>query len=333
MKILIETVDAFRIKTRSSLRGRPYVYPVKVMVKAFLVMVFLKLNSVRSLARVLLANPQVAKACGLKDKTPSYRTLTRRFKTLESPVVEFAKQVVQVLVRYRIISLRVIAADSSLLKAQGKPSQKKNAEIKASDPDARWGWSKTRGWVFGYKIHLTSTVLVKDNKNKEVKQTLIPLAWQISSANHHDTNFLLPLMDEVKNLAQDCKRKIRHSLADKGYDSDDNYQGCKEKGFKLITPVRKLKNKKGEPIILSRIKNSVKRFLKTKKGKQLYYRRADNERLIGHLKDLFLIDPLPVMKLNNVKPYLALANLAYLLAVLYNHLNGRSLRAIKSLVA
>ncbi len=25
------------------------------------------------------------------------------------------------------------------------------------DTDARWGYSHTKGWVFGYKLHLTST--------------------------------------------------------------------------------------------------------------------------------------------------------------------------------
>lgn len=291
-------------------------------------MVFLKLDSVRSLARVLGVNHQIAKACGLGNEQPSYRTLTRRFKTLDSPVIEFAKQIVQVLVKYRIISLRIVATDSSLLQAKGKPSQKKNPQVKPSDPDARWGWSKTRGWVFGYKIHLTSTVFLNNNQ-----QTLVSLVWEVSSANNHDTKFFLPLMDKVGNLAKACQRKTNYSLADKGYDYEDNYQLCKTKRVRLITPVRKMKTRTGRPVTPSRIRKSVLRLLKTKKGKQLYYRRADNERLIGHLKDLFLIDPLPVMKLTNIKPYLALINLAYLLAVLYNHLNGRSLRAIKSLVA
>jgi len=94
-----------------------------------------------------------------------------------------------------------------------------------------------------------------------------------------------------------------------------------------------MKNRFGKLNKPSKIKRKVIRFLKTKKGKKLYYRRADTERLFGQLKDLFLIDPLPITKLNKVKSYLALVNLAYLLGILYNHLNGRSLRAIKSLIA
>jgi len=140
-------------------------------------------------------------------------------------------------------------------------------------------------------------------------------------------------MREVNYLAKTCKRRLRYSLADKGYDYEDNYQGCRVLGFRLITPVRDMKTKTGKPFRLSRMKRTAKMFLKTDKGRQLYYRRGDTERLIGHLKNLFLIDPLPVTRLVNLKPYLALVNLVYNLAVLYNHLNGRSLRAIKSLIA
>lgn len=327
-------MDGFRIPERDNLKGRPYVYPVKVVVKAFLVMVFLKLNSVRSLSRVLASNPKMAQACGLGERLPSYRTLTRRFKTLESPVADFVRQLVQVLVRYHLISLRMVSTDSSLIEAQGKAHQKKRKtkskklpETKPSDPDAAWGWSRSRDWVFGYKIHLTSTVLVKERK-----QTLVPLVWEVSSANRHDSRFLLLLMKRVRRLADASHRRIRYSLADKGYDSQQAYLDCQQLNLRLITSIREMKNRYSKPIKLSRIKRSVLRFLKTPKGRQLYQRRADVERLFGHLKDLFLIDPLPVKRLVSVRPYLALVNLAYLLAVFYNHLNGRSLREIKSLV-
>lgn len=297
-------------------------------------MVFYRLTSVRSLARFLAKNNQLAVACGFTDQLPSHRTFTRRFKTLEHPVVEFARQVAQLLVRSRVISLKVVATDSSLIKAKGRPTQKRNPKVKPSDPDARWGWSRTKDWLFGYKLHLTSTVLVKTaHHSRQVRQTLVPLTWEVSSANRHDSQFLLPLTEKTHRLATVCNRKIKYSLADKGYDNNQNYQGVKADGSRLIVPPRALRTRTGEPITPSPIKLSVRRFLATKRGKELFCRRADVERLIGHLKDVFLVDPLPVMQLTNVRPYLALVNLAYLLAVLYNHLNGRSVRAIKSLVA
>jgi hypothetical protein len=56
----------------------------------------------------------------------------------------------------------IIAIDSTLLKAKGhvwhKSSMKKGIVPRSGiDTDARWGYSHTKGWIFGYKPHLTST--------------------------------------------------------------------------------------------------------------------------------------------------------------------------------
>lgn len=283
-------------------------------------MVSYRLTSVRSLARFLEQHPEIAKACGLSEKLPSYRTLARRFKTLDSVVISFARQVLQVLIKYQLIDLAVIATDSTLLEAKGRKAHKNKPEIVPSDPDARWGWSRTRGWVFGYKLHLTSTVLGKG--------TLVPLCWEVTSANRHDTTQFIPLMEEATFLAEISNEGINISLADNGYDYNGNYYWCDERTINLITPVRRFKNRSEIPL-----KEKVKKFVDSSQGKKLYQRRGDNERLIGQLKEVYLLDPLPVMRKENVIPYLSLVNLAYLLGVLYNHLNGRSQRAIKSLVA
>lgn len=327
MKLLIEVVDSFRLpgSGRRKLRGRPCVYSQKVIVKCFLVMVSYRLTSVRSLARFLEQHSEIAKACGLEQRIPSYRTLTRRFKTLDSVVISFARQVLQVLVECQVIDLKVIATDSTLLGAKGRKTQKRKPEIKPSDPDARWGWSETKGWVFGYKLHLTSTVLGNKKKNRK---TIVPLCWRVTSANRHDTTQLIPLMEGVTFLANISNQKIDISLADKGYDYNKNYRWCEERTIDLITPVRRFKNRQENPL-----KEKVKKFVDSPTGKRLYQRRGDTERLFGQLKDIFSVDPLPVMGKENVVPYLNLANLVYLLGVLYNHLNGRSVRAIKSLVA
>ena len=56
----------------------------------------------------------------------------------------------------------ITAIDSTLLKAKGpvwhKSSMKKGiVPCPGIDTDARWGYSHTKGWIFGYKLHLTST--------------------------------------------------------------------------------------------------------------------------------------------------------------------------------
>lgn len=181
------------------------------------------------------------------------------------------------------------------------------------------GWSESRDWVFGYKLHLKSTVL-------DLGKTLIPLVWETTSANHHDSKLFISLMEKTAILSEKSYRKIRFSLGDKAYDINKNYYFCHDHGFRLITPVRRFKNRK--EIYL---KEQTKKFVDSPRGKAIYQRRADNKRLYAQLKDLFLIDPLPITGYAKTKSYLSIVNLAYLLGILYNHLNGRSLRAIKSL--
>ena len=62
-----------------------------------------------------------------------------------------------------IVDISITAIDGTLLKAKGSVWHKSSMEKKGVvprpgiDTDARWGYSHTKGWVFGYKLHLTST--------------------------------------------------------------------------------------------------------------------------------------------------------------------------------
>lgn len=319
VKLLISLTSSFRWIERHGDRGRPYVYKTKAVVNAFIVMVYFRLTSVRSLARFLISHSYWARACGFDEQVPNYRTLTRRLSVLDKPVVYFAGLVIRILAKHHLISFGVISTDSSLCEAFGKPTHKKHPEIKPTDIDARWGWSETRDWVFGYKLHLISTVLMPG-------KTIVPLAWKTTSANHHDSTLFIPLMERTAFLAEASHRNICYSLGDKGYDINKNYYFCHHRGFRLVTPVRRFKNRREIAQ-----KEWAKKFVDSPKGKAVYQRRADNERLFAQLKDLFLTDPLPVKGKRRVESYLSVVCLAYLLGILYNHLNGRSLRAIKSL--
>lgn len=97
----------------------------------------------------------------------------------------------------------------------------------------------------------------------------------------------------------------------------------------FICPIKD--GKKKHPRSKERIKRA-KRF-KSKRIKKLFKRRADVERLYSQLKEIFTIDPLPVISKQKVITYLNLVGLAYLSALYYNSSNGRSLRDIKSIVA
>ncbi len=56
----------------------------------------------------------------------------------------------------------ILAVDSALLKSKGHvwhASSMKEGIVPRSgiDTDARWGFSHTRGWIFGYKLHIVSS--------------------------------------------------------------------------------------------------------------------------------------------------------------------------------
>ncbi len=57
----------------------------------------------------------------------------------------------------------IMAIDSTLIKARGKVWHKSSMEkgiVPRSlgiDTDARWGYSHTKGWIFGYKLHMISS--------------------------------------------------------------------------------------------------------------------------------------------------------------------------------
>ena len=169
VKLLISLTSGFRWIERHGDRDRPYVYKTKTVVNAFIVMVYFRLKSVRSLARFLISHSYWARARGFDGHIPNYRTLTRRLSVLDKPVVYFAGLVIRILAKHHLISFQVISTDSSLCEAFGKPTQKNHPQIQSTDCDARWGWSETRDWVFGYKLHVTSTVLSPE-------KTLVPLA-------------------------------------------------------------------------------------------------------------------------------------------------------------
>ncbi len=82
----------------------------------------------------------------------------------------------------------VTAIDSTLLKAKGdlwhKSSMKKGVEPHSRiDTDARWGYSHTKGWVFGYKLHLTSTT----------GNLVLPLTADVTTANVQDSQMYVSL--------------------------------------------------------------------------------------------------------------------------------------------
>lgn len=278
-------------------------------------MVYYRLTGLRSLERFLEQHPSVAEACGLTTDIPSYRTFSRRFKALEHPTLLAAQQLLRRLVKRRWVRLAILATDASLLAAKGRPPK---GNRPATDPEAAWGYrASDETWVWGYKLHALSSV----------RPCVVPTSWLTTTANVNEGRYL-PLV--LERLPRRRKGKP-FCLGDTEYDSRRNVRACRRHRLRLVTP---LKGNRWPPSHMAPDrKRRLRVFRRWMRQRRFTRLRADIERLFGQLKEVFLLDPLPVKGLLMVQAYVSLVMLAYLAGIAYNGSVHRGLRTIKSLVA
>ena len=165
-------------------RGRPYVYSPTVILRCFIVRVWFRLDSNRALHEYLATempyNKKVMKGCGL-SRIPNRRTFDRRLATLSNDIKNRITTMGELFVLEKIVDPSILSADSTLVKAKGhvwhKSSMKKKVLPRSGiDTDARWGFSHTKGWIFGYKLHLISST----------GSIIVPLAADFTTANIPD---------------------------------------------------------------------------------------------------------------------------------------------------
>ena len=146
-------------------RGKPYVYSPIVILRCFIVRIWFKIDSNNALHIFLnldcLYNRKLAVACGLVS-IPSRRTFDRRLKTISTDIKQRISTMGYLFAAEGRVDLSITAIDSTLMKAKGNVWHKSSMEKEivpcpGIDTDAKWGYSHTKGWVFGYKLHLTCT--------------------------------------------------------------------------------------------------------------------------------------------------------------------------------
>jgi hypothetical protein len=129
----------------------------------------------------------------------------------------------------------ITAVDSTLIKAKGpvwhKSSMKKGiVPCPGIDTDARWwGYSHTKKWIFGYKLHLTCTT----------GELVVPLTADVTTANVQDNQTYVPLTSysSVFSLPLTC-----YMVADPGYDDKKLYGYCKKVlGIDLFALLKNIK--------------------------------------------------------------------------------------------
>ena len=138
------------------------------------------------------------------------------------------------------------------------------------------GFSHTKGWIFGYKLHLISNT---------IGSIIISFAADFTTANIPDNQMYGTL---TANLPVTIIRGTSFMSADPGYDDHKLYDLSNNMGFQLVCPVQRYKNTHADRIKLIE-------FYESKLGQAIYSLRSISiEPLIEHIKSVFRIDPLPI---------------------------------------
>jgi Transposase DDE domain len=229
--------------TKDEKRGRPYIYSSTVILRCFIVRLWFRMDSNNALHEFLgmnyVYNKKIMKACGL-TQIPDRRTFDRRLNTISTDIKERIATMTGLLVHEKMIDPYIVAIDSTLLKAKGsgwhKSSMIKGVVPRSGiDTDARWGFSHTKGWIFGYKLHVISSTGLT---------TIVPLAADFTTGNIQDNQMYNPMTSSMHTTTTTTipKEKICYMIGDSGYDDQKLYDISINRGFELICPVGFVEN-------------------------------------------------------------------------------------------
>jgi hypothetical protein len=215
-------------------RGRPKVYPDRLIVKALIIMIIRRLYSAYSLLAFLEQETALTQQLRtlLTDEHgcfPSRRTWERRLKVLPDDLPGMIGR----LGRYLVGLIqpwaeqgRAAALDSTALRANGGVWHKKHREKglvphTSIDTDAHWSKSGHHGWWYGWKLHLACTVAA----------VWIPLAAKLTAANVHDS---VPAPELIRQLPFEA----RYVLGDNHYATPELRQQCELSNRLLVASGR-----------------------------------------------------------------------------------------------
>lgn len=100
------------------------------------------------------------------------------------------------------------------------------------DTEAKWGYSHTKEWIFGYKLHMICST--------DPFSTIIPLSADVVTTANISDKPIYP--DIVSGLPPETLKKIHYMVADPGFSGKKLYDLIMTKGFQLVCPVKKYKN-------------------------------------------------------------------------------------------
>ena len=180
-------------------RSRPRTYSDRLFLKALVIMIVKHLPQVHTLLTVLeQPTPEMQRLRSLLTENggyPTRRTWERRLRalpaTLPAQIGCLGRHLVDLL-RPWPDGGRAAAIDSTVLRARGGVWHKKDRRAgkvphTSIDTEAHWTRSGWHGWVYGWKLHLVTTVAA----------VWIPLAAELTPANQADNEQAPPLLGEL----------------------------------------------------------------------------------------------------------------------------------------
>lgn len=211
-------------------RGRPKTYPDRLFLKALIIMIVRHLHTVHELCSVLeqqTPEMQTLRALlSVEGRFPSRRTWERRLQALPNSLpaqIGCLGQMLVGLLQPWANDGRAVAIDSTVLRARGGVWHKQDREAgivphSSIDTEANWTKSGWHGWVYGWKLHLVTTVAA----------VWIPLAAELTAANVADSAIAPQLLCRLP-----CE--VRYILGDRSYNTPELHALCAEDERVLLT--------------------------------------------------------------------------------------------------
>ena len=212
-KHLLDTIVSERIRAFSPL-GRPG-YLLEPLLKGVVASYYLGLKSTAHIVRRLQEDTILAVTCGFDPRDIPHRSTFSRFSKKLSKYQDMVDQCLNQMTT-ELKSLlpefgKVVAVDSTPVRSHSNP----NKQL-VSDPEAGWiakgGSGKNKEWRFGYRFHTVVDA-----------RTELPISKKLTLAKVQDVQELLPLLRETKKQLSWFGPNV--VIADKGFDSGNNYQG------------------------------------------------------------------------------------------------------------
>lgn len=306
---LIALVDRIPLPAPPRRRGRPAVYPDRLFLKALVVMIVRRLPRVHGLLAVLdEPTPEMRRLRALftdeRGRYPSRRTWERRLAaipaTLPARIACLGAHLVDLLDPWGRWG-PAAAIDSTVLRARGGVWHKKHREAgvvphTSIDTQAHWTKSGWHGWVYGYKLHLATTVAA----------VWIPLAARLTPANRADN-------EEAPTLLADVPAGVRFVLGDTHYADPDLHALCAAQDRVLVTSTPGRYPHADDGV-------EVRRLFHELRSRALENFNAQFKSIFGCL------DQVPTRGLIPTQRFALGAVLVYQLTLLHRHATGADLR-------